>query len=371
MLASWRIPSFLFSLVLNRSQFLESSFSATLMGLFIAEPSSSSPAKSSISTLTVNTDDLRPNQSTTHVQENLTFQQESIFFRKQIHDLVTQDPSLAGQFVRLAFHDAATRDNRAENRLGGGGQGPNGSIQYELGRPENRGLAKPLKLIQYQYYGGHETWHYSPFSLLSLADTIALAGAQAIETVGGPVIQIRMGRPDAATADAEFLQTPLQRASSTSSRSLVTKTLPSAGLDSDGLRLYFGRLHQLTEPEWIALTGGSHGLGRHVSLLGMPKECLKNLTRTCLEDAPVLLPFVTESVNRFDNTYFQALLDWNANQVELGQVAFIPTDVDMLVDAGLRRHVQRFAKDTDYFRRVFVRAYQKLVETTTTTKERY
>jgi hypothetical protein len=58
--------------------------------------------------------------------------------------------------------------------------------------------------------------------------------------------------------------------------------------------------------------------------------------RACLEDAPVLLPFVTESVNRFDNAYFRALLDWNANNVELGQVAFIPTDVVMVVDPGLR-----------------------------------
>ena len=58
--------------------------------------------------------------------------------------------------------------------------------------------------------------------------------------------------------------------------------------------------------------------------------------RACLEDAPVLLPFVMESANRFDNAYFRALLDCNANTVELGQVAFIPTDVVMVVDQGLR-----------------------------------
>jgi L-ascorbate peroxidase len=82
---------------------------------------------------------------------------------------------------------------------------------------------------------------------------------------------------------------------------------------------------------------------------------LKNLTRACLEDAPVLLPFVTESANRFDNAYFRALLDWNANNVELGQVAFIPTDVVMVVDPGLRRHVRHSANDPGYFRVLFVR----------------
>ena len=117
--------------------------------------------------------------------------------------------------------------------------------------------------------------------------------------------------------------------------------------------------------------GGSHGVGRHVSLLGMPRACLKNLTRACLEDAPVLLPFVTESANRFDNAYFRALLDWYANNVELGQVAFIPTDVAMVVDPGLRRHVRRFANDPGYLRVLFVRAYQKLVEVNATSQARY
>jgi L-ascorbate peroxidase len=197
---------------------------------------------------------------------------------------------------------------------------------------------------------------------ISLADAIALAGAEAIESVGGPQIPIRMGRVDASVEDAEFLHHSLQ---GSTTRSIVT-TLPSAGLDSDGLRLFFRR--KFTDPEWIALVGGSHGLGRHVSLLGMSKPCLKNLTRTCLEDAPVLLPFVTESVNRFDNTYFRALLDWNTNNVELGQVAFIPTDVAMVVDRG---DVQTFAYDSTYFRRNFVTGYQKLVDLSATSLERY
>ncbi len=282
-------------------------------------------------------------------REKSRMSQDSQQLRQEINALVIQDCSLAGQLVRLAFHDAATRD--------GSVGGPNGSISFELERSENRGLAKPFRLLQ----------EYRKESPLSLADSIALAGAQAIETAGGPSIPVRLGRMDATTADPEFLQRSL---SSSTPRSLVTTTLPSAGLDSDGLRLYFGNLG-LSEPEWVALTGGSHGLGRHVSLLGMPKECLKNLTRTCLEDAPVLLPFVTDSVYRFDTTYFQALLDWNDNHIEMGKVAFIPTDVAMVVDQGLQKHVQRFAADPRYFRRTFVTAYQKLMETTATTRIRY
>jgi L-ascorbate peroxidase len=57
--------------------------------------------------------------------------------------------------------------------------------------------------------------------------------------------------------------------------------------------------------------------------------------------------------------------------VELGEVAFIPTDVALVVDAGLRRHVQRFAQDQDKYFEVFTRAYQKLVDSTATTIGRY
>ena len=141
--------------------------------------------------------------------------------RREIHSLVTQDPALAGQFVRLAFHDSATRDGA----LGGS----NGSLLNELERSENRGLAKPLMMLV-QEQAKHAD--------LSLADFIALAGAQAIATAGGPSISIRLGRKDVETADPEFLRRPM---SASTPRSMVTKTLPSAGLDSDGLRLYVDR----------------------------------------------------------------------------------------------------------------------------------
>jgi len=69
--------------------------------------------------------------------------------------------------------------------------------------------------------------------------------------------------------------------------------MPSAGLDSDGLRLYFGALG-LSEMELVALCGA------HVTLLDMPKSCLKELTQECLEDAPVLMPFINEDPDSTD-----------------------------------------------------------------------
>jgi L-ascorbate peroxidase len=261
----------------------------------------------------------------------------------------------------LAFHDATTFEY-GPNYVGKGvivSGGPNGSIRYEVDRPENRGIGRPLKAVQSVLDNRGD---YS----LALADAIALAGATAVEAAGGPHIPIRMGRQDVDQADPEFLRI---RAKKSTPRSLVEKTLPSAALDSDGLRLYYGRLG-LTEKEFVALNG-CHGMGRHVSLLGMPKSCLKNLTRTCLEEAPVLLPFVTESVDRFDNSYFRALLRWDQNEVSLGEVAFIPTDVALVVDSSLRRHVETFANDQEQYFEVFTRAYQRLTESTATSIQRH
>jgi L-ascorbate peroxidase len=329
-------------------------------------------------------------------------QAQAQYTRGLLQDRLREDPTLAGPLLRLAFHDATTFESfssagssgRVNNKSkftnkskkdGGGGNGtvagtggPNGSIRYELEWSENRGLSRPLAIVdsifqlqQQQRQQGSR----SATSRLSVADITALAGAVAIESAGGPLIPIQLGRIDSAVADARTLAHPVSMAGSTSSRSNVTATMPSAAFDSDGLRLYFQRLG-LTEREWVALSG-THGLGRHVSLLGMPKPCLKNLTRQCLEDAPVLLPFVAQTVDTgLGNSYFKALLQWynrDTKQVGAYSSAFLPTDVALVVDAGLRKHVDYFAVDRNLpvYYQTLAKAYQKLTELTATTVDRY
>ncbi len=286
--------------------------------------------------------------------------------RKYVDDYLKEDPAMAGSLLRLAFHDAATREERTKshNNFKDFTGGPNGSIQYELLWNENRGISRPLEVVQkiQDRANGDLKNHYK----ISLADCIALAGAQAVQSAGGPSITIKMGRNDATKADPKERRNILRKETS---RSLVDTTLPSAGLDSDGLRLYFGALG-LSEEEFVSLCG-AHDLGRHVTLLKMPKECLKNLTRQCLEDAPVLMPFVFENPDQFSNDYFRKLLKWYDRDVSLGEVAFIPTDVDLVVDEGLRLFVERFANDEDRFFNKFADAYIKLVDVGTKSLGKY
>lgn len=268
-----------------------------------------------------------------------------------------EDPTVAGPLLRLAFHDAATRESISNKEFTGG---PNASIRYELDWSENRGLSRPLKVVNEIYA------KVNGFNNFSFSDTIALVGAAAFEAAGGPRIAIKLGRKDASKADEKNRRTVL---SMETPRSKVETTLPSAGLDSDGLRKYFGALG-LTEAEFVALCG-AHDLGRHVTLLKMPKECLKNLTRECLENAPVLMPFVSQDPDTISNTYFKKLLKWYDREVGPTEVAFIPTDVALVVDEGLREYVKRYAEDENLFFAAFSSAYVKLVDSTATTEKRY
>lgn len=266
--------------------------------------------------------------------------------RQRVRVMVQEDPPLAGQLLRLAFHDATTWDE--------GRGGANGSIQFELDRGDNRGLGVPLLAAQ------RVREAVGP-GAVSLADVVALAGAEAVEASGGPAIRIRVGRRDAVRADEAKLRAALGLSGPTR-RGVVRNTLPEAGLDSDGLRRYFRRLG-LSDAEWVALCG-AHDLGRHVTLLGMSRECLRDLTRECLEAAPVKVPFVAEAPDGFSNAYYGALLRWNAREIRRGDANFIPTDVALVVDGGLRPYVERFAADERLFFDAFARGYRKLVDRT-------
>ncbi|KAJ8602063.1 hypothetical protein CTAYLR_002789 [Chrysophaeum taylorii] len=252
--------------------------------------------------------------------------------RQRVREAIAAEPGLAGKLVRLAFHDSVRGR-------------PNGSVRYELQDPENVGLAVPLAVVE--ELCGH----------LSTADAIALAAAEALAAAGGPIVPVRLGRRDASEADARFLRHPI---GSGNERDVVRTALPSPGLSTVGIRRFFGRRLGFSDEETVALMG-AHTLGRHVSLLGMSKPCLRNLTRACLEAAPVRLPFVATAPDTFDNSYFVQLLRWEDGTIERGAAAFIPTDVALVLDDRYHKYVEIFARDETRFARVFARAFSKLL----------
>lgn len=105
--------------------------------------------------------------------------------REQVRAAVLANPGLAAQLVRLVFHDAFTVDPAS------GEGGCNGSIRNELGRDENRGLRAAVNVLtRIQESAG-----------LGWGDTIAVAGAEAVEAAGGPHIELRLGREESNGQD--------------------------------------------------------------------------------------------------------------------------------------------------------------------------
>ena len=260
--------------------------------------------------------------------------------RQAVFATVAADATVAGALLRLAFHDAVRRAD-------GQTRGADGSIQYEIPDAENVRLGRPLALVL----------SLKP-DALSVADAVVVAGAAAVEASGGPRIAIGLGRLDASAAAPATLERPIQQPGD-EARDVVKRTLPEPGLSTVGLRRYFRRVG-LSDQELVALMG-AHTLGRHNTLLNMTKACLRNLTRECLETAPVRAPFEARTPDAFDNSYYSLLLAWDDRSLERGEANFIPTDVALVLDASFRRHVVAFARSEPLFRTTFARAYAKLV----------
>ncbi|OEL30101.1 putative L-ascorbate peroxidase 6, partial [Dichanthelium oligosanthes] len=93
----------------------------------------------------------------------------------------------------LVFHDAGTFD--VSDKSGG----MNGSIIYEVDRPENTGLSRSIKIL------GKAKAGIDDIQKVSWADLIAVAGAEAVALCGGPEIPVRLGRLDSRTQEMVVL----------------------------------------------------------------------------------------------------------------------------------------------------------------------
>lgn len=93
------------------------------------------------------------------------------------------EPTLSGALLRWAFHDAFTTDARQG--------GANESLRFEVGSGANVGLRRAVDAVAKV---NQETG-------VGYAGLFALAGAAAVEFSGEPIIEVELGRKDAAEGD--------------------------------------------------------------------------------------------------------------------------------------------------------------------------
>ncbi|VVB10694.1 unnamed protein product [Arabis nemorensis] len=219
--------------------------------------------------------------------------------QNEIRKVVTKGK--AAGVLRLVFHDAGTFE--LDDNTGG----INGSIAYELERPENTGLKKSLKVL------AKAKVNVDAIQPVSWADMIAVAGSEAVSICGGPTILVALGRTDTTQPDPEG-------------------KLPPETLSASGLKECFKRKGFSTQ-ELVALSGahtiGSKGFGD-----------------------PTI----------FDNAYYKILLEkpWTSASKMTSMVG-LPSDHALVEDDECLRWVKQYAEDQDKFFKDFTSAYIKLV----------
>ncbi|XP_010525959.1 PREDICTED: putative L-ascorbate peroxidase 6 [Tarenaya hassleriana] len=219
--------------------------------------------------------------------------------RDEIRKVVTKGK--AAGVLRLVFHDAGTFE------LDESSGGMNGSIVYELERPENAGLKKSIKILE------KAKTRLDAIQPVSWADMICVAGSEAVSICGGPTIPVALGRLDSSEPDPEG-------------------KLPPESLNALGLKECFQRKGFSTQ-ELVALSGahtlGSKGFGN---------------------------PTV------FDNSYYKILLEkpWSSSS-KMGSMVGLPSDHALVEDDECLRWVKQYAENEDGFFRDFTDAYTKLV----------
>ena len=217
--------------------------------------------------------------------------------------------------LRVVFHDAGTF-NKASND-----GGMNGSVLYELGRPESFGLKRGLKPIKEVYEEMKARGFGDENDGVSLADCIACAGSYAVELTGGPKFleSVPLGRKDASSADPEH-------------------RMPIETLRGKEMREHFQSLYGLSSQEMIALSG-AHTIGQKG--FGDPYT--------------------------FDNEYFVTLKKdpWNLpnltkDELEMNEHIGLLSDRYLAEDEENRKWIYKYAEDAGAFNKDFVDAYIKL-----------
>lgn len=242
------------------------------------------------------------------------------------------DGSLGPLFVRLAWHSSGTFDSSS----GSGGSGlasmrfePEASWGANAGLAHARAFLDPIK---------------KKYPNVSYADLWTLAGAVAVEEMGGPKVPWRGGRVDGLDENCY-----------TWKHEDGTR-LPDASQDAAHIRKIFGRMG-FTDREMVALIGGGHSIGR------------------CHDDRSGFSGPWTNSPTTFSNQFFVQLLEspWVVNTKRpkgapkqfvdpSGQLMMLPTDLALRDDPEFRKFSEEYARDENALFRDFAKAFQKLEE---------
>eukprot|EP00871_Galdieria_phlegrea_P004899 jgi/Galph1/540/GphlegSOOS_G5225.1 len=249
--------------------------------------------------------------------------------REAIVKVIEEDDNITPTLLRLAWHSSGSYDKKTNT---GGSDGatmrfkPESDYAANAGLHRGRNALEPVKKM---------------FPEITYADLWTLAGAVAIEEMGGPKIAWRPGRRDAVSGE----ECPPDGRLPDADKGTLHGTIQH-------IRDIFYRMG-FNDQEIVALIG-AHAVGHtHKEFSGY--------------DGPW-----TRAPTTFSNELFRELLEnkwtlrrWNGPDIfedPTGEIIMLPTDMALLWDKDFRKYVETYAADQDRFFEDFAKAFQKLEE---------
>ena len=241
--------------------------------------------------------------------------------------------SIAPTFVRLAWHASGTYSLHDKT---GGSNGSTMRLAPEKDWGANAGLQGAREMLA----------PIASKNNCSVADVWTLAGATAIEHMGGPQIKWRPGRTD-ASAPTKVPDGRLPNADNGSRKA-----------DNSHMRDIFYKMG-FNDQEIVALAG-AHAVGR------------------CHTNASGYWGPWTRAETTFSNEYFRLLLEekWTVKtkhegkpwkgpmqfESKDGTLMMLPADMAFIEDPVFRVWVEKYSKDEQLFFKDFAAAFAKLLE---------
>lgn len=256
--------------------------------------------------------------------------------RQNFRDAMLQDPSIAPMFVKVAIQDALTYN--AETEQGG----PDGSIVADILSdkiPSLSGL-KPAALVLDDLYK-----KIKRSTEVTMADLVGFAGAEAIESFGGPRIPIQLGK----------LEPKVANKASTSSTNYPDLCSKSAGTEVVDAFLKSG----LTEREVAILYGALGSIEKEAQ--AYKKEEDEEQEPNEMGDVDIFVPssfggpkeIYGKTLGKIDNSVFVEVVDQYKKKK-------IPS-VDVFANEKVAGWANKYAKNNPGFLKDLPEAYEKLM----------
>ncbi|KAG7336925.1 peroxidase [Nitzschia inconspicua] len=163
--------------------------------------------------------------------------------RERTRRSILQKPALAPAFYQLALLDGLSF-NAADSKYG-----PNGSVIYAVLNTKADGNEYLQNLQSAATVLIQAEKDLKKKTAVSIADCIAIAGAEAIESIGGPVLPVQLGRLEVDKSKVQISPLPLDILSGNRSPAEVRTAFKNAGLTEREMTALLGGLLTLEQVE--------------------------------------------------------------------------------------------------------------------------